>query len=128
MSFKSKYGRLPLPLFFPDATRGVIKTLDSTDIVTTKTPGILVNTYHLLTNPGKRVISDFGGIASFMGWRGPIISDSGGFQVMSIAKKTQAKITDKGVYFKTKEGRKTLLTPEKSIDFQFTLKTDLLVV
>ena len=128
MHFKSKYGSFPLPLFFPDATRGTIKTLDSSDIVSSNTPGILVNTYHLLAKPGKKLISDFGGVAPFINWKGPIISDSGGFQVMSIAKRTNCKVNDKGVYFKAKEGRQTLLTPEKSIDFQFALKTDLLVV
>src|SRR3989344_8616712 len=100
--FRSKAGKFPLPLFFPDATKGVIRTLDSVDIKNTKTPGVLVNTYHLIKNPGKRVIKNAGGIAKFMNFDGPIISDLGGFQVMSLAKSSgsQGKINYKGVTFK----------------------------
>lgn len=104
-----------VPLFFPDATRAVIKTLDSTDIANTHTPGILVNTYHLLNSPGMSVIKKFGGVAKFMNWDGITISDSGGFQAMSLG----GKPNDKGVLG---------LTPESSLAAQFTLGTDLMVV
>lgn len=123
---KSKFNR---PLFFPDATRAVLRTLDSVDIENTNTPGVLVNTYHLYREVGEETIKKHGGVKSFMNWKGPMISDSGGFQVMSIVKKSgKGMITDEGVTFVTEDNNKILLTPEESIRFQFTLGTDLMVV
>lgn len=129
--FKSKTaGRIPLPIFFPDATKAVVRTLDSNDIANTKTPGVLVNTYHLFNRPGKKIIRSSGGISKFMNWNGAVISDSGGFQIMTLAKEpgTNGKITDKGVTFKLMGQKKFVLTPEDSIDFQVAVKTDLMVV
>jgi len=127
--FKSTIGQLPLPVFFPDATRAVIKTIDSEDIKNTKTQGILVNTYHLFHQLGREVIKAHGGIRPFMNWDGAVISDSGGFQVMSVVKKSGKKnaITDAGISFAPKGGKKELFTPEKSIQFQMLLKTDMIV-
>lgn len=120
---------LRLPLFFPDATQAVVKTVDAYDIKATKTPGILVNTYHLYNKVGKQVIRKHGGVRQFMGWTKAIISDSGGFQIMSLAKKNnKGKITDKGVIFQESGDKKVLFTPEDSIRYQMLLKTDLLVV
>jgi queuine tRNA-ribosyltransferase len=126
--FKFKKGTLATPLFFPDATKAVVRSVDSQDILNTKTQGILVNTLHLYLELGKKVIKQFGGIGPLMGWPGALISDSGGFQVMSLAKKGSGKVTDQGVSFHLNKKRKVLLTPEKSIDFQLSLNTDLLVV
>jgi queuine tRNA-ribosyltransferase len=128
--FKSKSGKLPLPLFFPDATRAVLRTVDSVDIKNTKTPGVLVNTYHLYQGLGGQVIKNHSDVAGFMGWDGAVISDSGGFQVMSLAKSgaNKGKIVDEGVTFYTSQRKKVLFTPEKSIQFQALLKTDLMVV
>jgi len=124
----SKEGKIPLPVFFPDATRAVIKTLDSQDIKNTKTPGILVNTYHLYRELGSRVLKKYGGIRDFMDWEGGVISDSGGFQVMSLVKRSgKGSVTDKGVIF-IHEGKKIMLTPEKSIAFQMKLAPDMVVV
>jgi len=118
------------PVFFPDATKAVLRTLDSVDIKNTHTPGILVNTYHLYKDLGKEVIKKHGGIKKFMNWDGTVISDSGGFQVMSIAKRkgSNGKITDSGVTFKLAGEPKFHLTPEDSINFQILLKTDMVVV
>lgn len=126
--FKSKDGNIPLPVFFPDATRAVLKTLDSVDIEQTKTKGILVNTYHLYKDLGKKVIKEHGGIRKFMNFKGGVISDSGGFQVMSLAKTLGGKITDHGVTFKPDGAPKLTLTPEDSIEFQLALGTDMVVV
>lgn len=118
-----------LPIFFPDATRGVVKTVDSQDILSTKTPGILVNTYHLFEQAGYGVIKKHRGIKNFMSWPGIAISDSGGFQVMSLAKKSSSnKISDKGVIFPSTKVKNYIFTPEESIRFQLSLKTDLVVV
>lgn len=117
------------PIFFPDATRAVLRTVDSADIENTNTPGVLVNTYHLLREVGEEIINKHGGAKGFMDWKGAMISDSGGFQVMSIVKKSgKGSITDEGVIFITEDDKEILLTPEDSIRFQFSLGTDLMVV
>ena len=127
---RSLSGYYRLPLFFPDATQAVVKTLDSEDVKQTHTPGILVNTYHLYCNLGSEIIRKHGGIRDFMHWKGPVISDSGGFQVMSLAKSgiTGGKVNDAGVTFYPSKKRKILFTPETSIQYQMFLKTDLMVV
>lgn len=129
--FKTQAGKkIPLPVFFPDATRAVIKTLDTGDIKNTNTPGILVNTWHLYSGLGKQVIKNHKGIRGFMKWKGGVISDSGGFQVASIAKRESKHkaVNNAGVSFKISAKKKILFTPEESIRFQMVLKPDMLVV
>ncbi len=128
--FKSRNGNIPLPVFFPDATRAVVRSIDTLDLESTHTPGILVNTFHLWQELGKDVLKSFGGIGNFMNWQGGIISDSGGFQVMSVIKSgvTDGKIIDDGVVFYPSKNKKVILTPEKSIEFQMNLQTDMVVV
>lgn len=130
MFFKSKNGNIPLPVFFPDATRALIKSLDTRDIESTKTLGVLVNTFHLWQELGGDVLKKFGGIGNFMNFKGGTISDSGGFQVMSVVKSgaLKGKITDEGVIFYPTKKTKKILTPEKSIEFQMKLATDMVVV
>jgi queuine tRNA-ribosyltransferase len=133
ITFNTTTGKkIPLPVFFPDATRAVLKTLDSSDIESTKTPGILVNTFHLNNFPGTSVINKHDGVRNFMSWNEGVISDSGGFQVMSLAKSENSKkspVTDEGVNFKIPgTTKKILFTPRTSIDFQMVLKTDMVVV
>ncbi len=129
-TFKSKGKRLRLPVFFPDATRAVVKSLDFKDVEESKTPGVLVNTFHLYQQMDHKSLEKAGGIREFMGWRGGLISDSGGFQVMSLVKGKQkmGKVIDKGVVFKVPGMKKELFTPEKSIKFQMKLKPDMVVV
>lgn len=128
--FKSKNGNIPLPVFFPDATRAVLKTLDSEDLRETKTPGILINTYHLWKELDEKVLKTFGGIRKFMDWDGGLISDSGGFQVMSVIKKNplSGKISDEGIVMWPGKNRRVVFTPEDSIAFQMKLKPDMVVV
>lgn len=128
--FRYKFGKLPLPVFFPDATRAVVKTLDSVDIVGANTPGILVNTYHLWRELPANILKKFGGIREMMNWKGAVISDSGGFQVMSVIKKgiTEGKITDEGIVSHPGKNKKLIFSPEDSIKFQMSLKTDMVVV
>jgi len=122
--------KIPLPVFFPDATRAVLKTTDSVDIKNTKTPGILVNTYHLFMEVGGKILKKHGGVRGFMNWDGAVISDSGGFQVMSLVKQkgSRGKVIDKGVVFHPTKKRKVLFTPEKSIAFQMKIRPDMVVV
>ena len=119
-----------MPVFFPDATRAVVHSLDTSDLEETKTTGILVNTFHLWRELGDVTIKKFRGIGNFMGWNGGIISDSGGFQVMSVIKSAvmKGKVTDEGAIFYPSKNKKVILTPEKSIQFQMSLKTDMVVV
>lgn len=119
----------PLPVFFPDATRGLIKSLDTTDIENTKTNGILVNTYHLYKDLGIDYIKKRGGIKKFMDWKGFVISDSGGFQVGSLIKMNPSAghVNDKGAIFKPDGEKRINLTPEKSIRFQMNLGSDMVV-
>lgn len=120
--------KYPFPMFFPDATRAVVKALDMTDVENTFTPGVLVNTLHLHMSPGADVIKKQGGVSKFMDWHGATISDSGGFQVMSIAKTIGGKVTNSGVTFQMPNQPKSKLTPELSIKIQLALKTDLMIV
>lgn len=128
--FKYTDGSLPLPVFFPDATRAVVKSIDTSDLEDTKTSGILVNTFHLWQGLEKGITDKFGGIKKFMDYHGACISDSGGFQVMSVIKSGQikGKITDEGVVFYPAKNKKLVLTPETSIRFQLSLGTDMVVV
>lgn len=120
----------PLPVFFPDATRGLIKSLDTSDIESTKTKGILVNTYHLYKDLGIDYIKARGGIKKFMDWNGFVISDSGGFQVGSLIKMNPSagNVNNKGAIFKPVGEKIVKLTPEKSIEFQLELGSDMVVV
>jgi queuine tRNA-ribosyltransferase len=128
--FKSRQGNIPLPVFFPDATRAVVRSLDTSDLELTKTAGILVNTFHLWRELDEGILKKFGGIGNFMDWKGGIISDSGGFQVMSVIKsgELKGKITDEGAVFYPSKDKKVILTPEKSIQFQMSLNSDMVIV
>jgi queuine tRNA-ribosyltransferase len=129
-TFKSTTGNYELPIFFPDATKAFVRAVDVKDLEDTKTVGVLVNTYHLYRDLGISVVKKFGSIGSFMSWKKAIISDSGGFQVMSLVKRggKKGKVDDNGVTFRPVGDKKVVLTPEDSIRFQLDLKTDLVVV
>ncbi|HJY98949.1 MAG TPA: tRNA guanosine(34) transglycosylase Tgt [Patescibacteria group bacterium] len=129
-NFRYRSGSLPLPVFFPDATRAIVKSIDTTDLKSTKTPGILVNTYHLFKDLGEERIKEMKGIGKFMGWDGAIISDSGGFQIGSLIKKDPklGRVTDMGATFHPKGEKTVQLTPEKSVRFQMELGADMIVV
>lgn len=121
---------LKFPVFFPDGTRAVVRSIDSQDIKNAGVEGIVVITYHLLTNPGISVIKQAGGVKKFMNWDGFVASDSGGFQIFSLIHRTKGlgKITDDGVRFHRGSIKKTkLFTPEKSIQTQFELGADIMV-
>ncbi len=116
---------MQFPVFFPDATRAVVKGVDTIDLKNTGIEGFIVNTYHLMNQPGDKFLHSVGGVKKFMNWNGFAISDSGGFQIMSLIHKfkKQGKITSRGVKFDNK-----VFTPEKSIKVQFNLGTDVVIV
>lgn len=121
-----------LPIFCPDATRGVVRTLPMASVAQAGVTGLIMNTYHLMTQPGEDLIAAAGGVKAFTGWPGLVITDSGGFQVFSLAysAKGKAKISDDGVVFThdAPSGRQKLsLTPEKCIQIQFQLDSDIMI-
>ena len=131
MKIKTNHGILQTPFFMPDATRGTVKSLDIRDVKETGTKVMVVNTFHLYLQPGLKIIKKAGGIHEFMNFDGPLLSDSGGFQVFSLIHKNSkmGKITDEGAIFKSpSDGSVHKLTPEKSIQIQFDLGTDMMVV
>lgn len=117
-------------VFMPDATRGAVRYMTTKQLEETGTRAIVTNTLHLLVNPGPRVINELGGIKSMMGWDGPVLTDSGGFQVFSLihSKKWKGKVHENGATFKSpREGNVYELTPESSIDIQMSIGSDVLV-
>jgi queuine tRNA-ribosyltransferase len=126
---KKNHITLNFPLFFPDATNGVIKGgVDSIDLENCKIDGVVVNTYHLLRHSLIEKIQDSGGIHKFMNFHKPIISDSGGFQIMSLIKENPSlgKIYEDKIVFRL-ENKKIVLTPEKCIKIQFQLGSDIIM-
>jgi queuine tRNA-ribosyltransferase len=127
---KTPHGVLETPFFMPDATRGFVKLLNSEELKKVKIKSLVVNTFHLYLQPGMEIIKKVGGIHKFMNWDGPILSDSGGFQVFSLIHRNpqMGKISDDKVIFKSPlDGSLHELTPEKSIQIQFDLGVDMMV-
>lgn len=127
---QTKNGTIRTPFFMPDATRAVLKYIDSNDLERLGMPAMVVNTYHLYLQPGMETIKKAKGVNSFMKADFPLLSDSGGFQVFSLIHKNKAmgEIRDDLVIFKSPiDGSKHELTPEKSIQIQFDLGVDMMV-
>lgn len=124
--FETRRGRVDTPTFMPDGTRGVVKTLNAEQVESTGVQVVLANTYHLHLQPGEDTVSKLGGLHEFGKWKGPILTDSGGFQVFSLGQHT--KVTEEGVSFKDPvTGDKRLITPESSIQIQLKLGSDMFV-
>jgi queuine tRNA-ribosyltransferase len=115
-----------LPAFLPDATRGVVRAVDSADLEACGVPALMMNAFHLQGHPGIRLVQSVGGAHAFAGWRRPIFTDSGGFQVFSLIRQNPAfgTITKDGAIFRPSAGEKRLLTPEKAIQAQLQLGAD----
>ncbi|MFA5021601.1 MAG: tRNA guanosine(34) transglycosylase Tgt [Patescibacteria group bacterium] len=121
---KTAHGKIVGPFFMPIATKGAVKNLTTDELNALKSQIVLTNTYHLMLTPGQNLIKKAGGIHKFMNWSGPVLSDSGGFQVFSLS--NLRKITENGVEFcDPKNGKKYLLTPESSIAIQNDLGVDI---
>ena len=124
---KTKHGIIRTPCFMPIATCGSVKSIDSIEMEKLGANIILGNTYHLYLRPGDKLIKKFSGLHNFMNWQKPILTDSGGYQVFSLAK--MRKITEEGVSFQSHiDGSRHLLTPEKSIEIQRNLGSDIIMV
>jgi queuine tRNA-ribosyltransferase len=120
------HGPVETPRFMPVGTRATVKGLTPAQLETTGAQMVLANTYHLHLQPGETLIEKAGGIHQFMGWKGPILTDSGGFQVFSLSELRQ--IREIGVTFRSpRDGQIIELTPERSIHIQNTLGADVIM-
>lgn len=114
------------PMFMPVGTQATVKTLSPEEVADCKAGIILANTYHLWLRPGEDVVAKAGGLHKFMNWDGPILTDSGGYQVFSLAKNKKKDIVEEGVHFKSHlDGRQLFLTPELSMQIQNKLDSDI---
>jgi queuine tRNA-ribosyltransferase len=114
------HGVIDTPAFMPVGTAATVKAMLPESVAATGAQIILANTYHLMLRPGAERIAKFGGVRKFMNWPGPLLTDSGGYQVMSLAK--LRKMDENGVTFQSHiDGAKHLLTPERSIAIQHDL-------
>ena len=120
-------GTVETPVFMPVGTYGAVKTMTSEELISIGTEIILANTFHLMLRPGADVIEKFGGLHRFMHWSKPILTDSGGYQVFSLAK--SRKITEQGVHFRSPvDGEKIFLGPEEAIKMQHILNAEIIMV
>ena len=122
----TNYGSYETPMFMPVGTLANVKTLTPEELKEMNSAVILSNTYHLWLRPGEDVVDHAGGLHKFMNWDGPILTDSGGFQVFSLTKNKNKDIVEEGVHFKSHlDGRDLFLTPELSIQIQNKLDSDI---
>jgi len=125
-TLKTVHGDIKTPVFMPVGTAGSVKSLCPGDLLSLNVQILLGNTYHLYLRPGCEVINKFGGLHNFMQWHGPILTDSGGFQVFSLAK--LRNVTDEGVIFQSHiDGSRHMLTPKSVIDIQNCLGSDIMM-
>ena len=122
----TNHGTVETPMFMPVGTLANVKTLTPEQVKATNAGVILSNTYHLWLRPGEDIVNKAGGLHKFMNYDGPILTDSGGFQVFSLAKNKKKDITEEGGHFKSHiDGKALFLTPEKSIEIQNKLDSDI---
>ncbi|MBU5293405.1 tRNA guanosine(34) transglycosylase Tgt [Anaerosalibacter bizertensis] len=120
------HGVIETPIFMPVGTKATVKTMTPEEVEKLGAQIILANTYHLYLKPGHKLVEEAGGLHKFMNWNKPILTDSGGFQVFSLGK--LRKITEEGVEFRSHiDGSKHMLTPEKSIEIQNSLGSDIMM-
>lgn len=121
------HGTVETPVFMPVGTYGAVKSMPPAALQATNAQIILGNTFHLWLRPGLEVIEAHNGLHDFMSWRGPILTDSGGFQVFSLGE--LRKITEQGVHFKSPvNGDNCFLSPEESMRIQRTLNSDIVMI
>jgi queuine tRNA-ribosyltransferase len=123
----TSHGAIDTPAFIPVGTQGSVKAVSPRELRELNAQIILGNTYHLFVRPGLDVIRHFGGLHRFMNWDGPILTDSGGYQIFSLAK--LRKITEEGVHFQNHiDGTPTFISPEIAMEIQTTLDSDIAMV
>ncbi len=123
-------GQLHMPFFMPDATQGVVRSLDATDLLTCEIQALVMNTFHLMQRPGSSTIQALGGLHKMSAWERPIVTDSGGFQAYSLIQQNAkfGTIDDDGITFKPENAdRKFHLTPEKTVQLQVSYGADIVI-
>ena len=121
-------GKIDTPAFMPVGTLGTVKGVFVEDLLSTGTQILLGNTYHLMIRPGTEIIDKFNGLHNFMNWQKPILTDSGGFQIMSLAKLNKIDKEIGAIFSSHIDGKKFVLSPEKSIKIQKSINSDILMV
>src|SRR4029077_14328677 len=125
-TFQTLHGEVKTPIFMPVGTQATVKAQTVDSLKTTGARVLLVNTYHLLLRPGPEVLKKFGGIHRFMNWDGPVLSDSGGFQIFSLPHARAMR--EEGARFQSYvDGKSYLLSPESSIEMQKTIGSDIMM-
>jgi queuine tRNA-ribosyltransferase len=126
-TFTTPHGAVATPAFMPVGTQGAVKGVDVGRLRETGAQMILANTYHLALRPGEQIVAALGGLHQFMGWNGPILTDSGGFQIFSLA--DCAAVDERGVRFRSHvDGASIELTPERAVAIQEQLGSDVAMV
>lgn len=129
-SLVTRSGTIPLPAFFPDATYGGVRAGNFADVYAAGLFGLEMNSYHLMTKPGAKLIKSLGGLHGFTGYKGAILTDSGGFQLYSLIRENSdyGEIRDNEIIFRPDMGEKKLIfTPEKCIQAQFQYGSDIMM-
>jgi queuine tRNA-ribosyltransferase len=121
-------GVIDTPAFMPVGTQGTVKGIFPDDIEKSGTQIILGNTYHLLLRPGIEILNNFGGLHNFMNWKKPILTDSGGYQIMSLSKFNKIDLKIGAIFKSHLDGKKIILSPEKSIQVQKSINSDIIMV
>lgn len=123
----TRRGSVPTPVFMPVATHAAFRHVSTEDAKSTGSPIILGNTYHLMLRPGADVFKQFGGIHKFMRWDGPVLTDSGGFQIFSLPEDRQ--VYEKGAHFRSyHDNSRQILSPETSIAMQQAINSEIMMV
>jgi queuine tRNA-ribosyltransferase len=126
-TFQTLHGEVKTPIFMPVGTQATVKGQTVDSLKTTGARVLLANTYHLLLRPGPEVFKTFGGIHRFMNWDGPVLTDSGGFQIFSLPHSRE--MNEEGAHFKSYvDGKSYLLSPESSIEMQKAIGSDIMMV
>ena len=124
-TLNTPHGSISTPAFMPVGTRGTVKTIDTEDLERVGATMVLANTYHLMLRPGSETVAELGELHGFMAWDGPILTDSGGYQVFSL----EPQVTEEGVAFRsTYDGSRVELTPERAVQVQEELGADVAMI
>ncbi|HEY5957360.1 MAG TPA: tRNA guanosine(34) transglycosylase Tgt, partial [Polyangiaceae bacterium] len=123
----TSHGRVDTPAFMSVGTRATVTGLDPLDLAALGAQVLLANTYHLMLRPGPELFQRVGGIHAFMGWQGPVLTDSGGYQIFSLSE--DRSVSEEGAHFRSYvDQRKLLLSPERSIAMQCAIGSDIMMV
>jgi queuine tRNA-ribosyltransferase len=126
-TFVTPHGALEMPAFMPVGTLATVKGLEIEQLRGTGAQMVLANTYHLALRPGEQVVAELGGLHAFMGWDGPILTDSGGFQIFSLGH--ISKVTEQEAVFRSHiDGRLLAISPERAVEIQEALGSDIAMV